>query len=107
MVTVPTERLKPTRRKPRTWDELVQGLSFFDAGGVQVCLVADFVAAAHEERRHAKQDIGRWRAARPALAHVADARHMWQPVLCKGVRGSPPWLMSKDAAKVVFAWMRR
>ena len=106
-VRAPTKRRKPLRRKPQTWDDLMKGVSFFDAGDVQVCLVTDFVAAAHGERRHARQDIDRWRAVRPVLAHVADATHVWQPAVCKNVRGSPPWLMSKDAAQAVFDWMQR
>ena len=107
-VHAPRTRLQPLGERPTTWRQLQLGLTFFDAGGGRVCIVNEFLAALHMDRRHAVQSLARWRAvSAPPLAHVADAAHVWQPAVCRGVRGSPPWLMSEDAAKAVFAWQRR
>ena len=110
IVTVPDARRAPPRRRPRAWAELRDAVAFFPAGQVNVCMVRDFVAVMQDPpaarwRAHAKQDIARWRAVRPVIPHVDDLQHVWQPTICRGVHGSPPWLMSEQAAQAVFAWM--
>ena len=102
IVTVPRERLSRQTQKPRTWEALCKGVTFFPAGPTRVCLVRDFVNATHNDPRHAQQDVQRWRKTRPRIDHVSDPAHVWQPARSPGCRGSPPWVMSEAAARAVF-----
>jgi hypothetical protein len=105
VVHVPTDRLGPPQTAPRTWPAMQRAVTFFDAGGVRVCLARDLVAAMHQDPRHGGQDVARWRDR--GVAHVREAIHCWQPARCRGVRGVTPYLLSEATAEAVFEWLRR
>jgi hypothetical protein len=99
---VPPRQDRPPRR-PRTWDAAFPHLTKFriNSAGAELVLVQDFLNVLHQDSKHTRQNLQKWRAPR-GIPCCRDPAHAFPLVHYTGVSGKNPWAASLTALEAVF-----
>lgn len=94
---------KPRRQaRPTTWGQLLPTLTLFNGRpGVQVCTASNLLHCLHRDSNHVKQEHGAWQACSSITLASMDAHcfKLQKPVV--GISGSPPLVVTVEAAKEI------